>query len=66
MEKNIPMTNKKMKTIVSGIVLAIILFFAFQMTLPFPYGLVSWLIFVGMIIWYVKKHPSIGKDSVLN
>jgi len=55
-----------MKTIVSGIVLAIILFFAFQMILPFPYGLVLWLIFVGMIIWYVKKHPSIGKDSVLN
>jgi hypothetical protein len=55
-----------MKTIVSGIVLAIILFFAFQMTLPFPYGLVLWLIFFGIIIWYVKKYSSIGKDSVLN
>ena len=55
-----------MKIIVSGIVLAIILFFLFQMTLPFPYGLVLWVIFVGMIIWYVKKYPLIGKDSVLN
>ncbi len=55
-----------MKTIVSGIVLAIVLFFLFQMTLPFPYGLVFWLISIGIIIWYVKTHPSIGKDSVLN
>jgi hypothetical protein len=55
-----------MKTIVSGIVLAIVLFFLFQMTLPFPYGLVLWLISIGIIIWYVKTHPSIGKDSVLN
>ena len=55
-----------MKTIVSGIVLAIILFFVFQMTLPFPYGLVLWFIFLGIIIWYVKKHPYIEKDSVLN
>lgn len=55
-----------MKTIVSGIVLSIILFFAFHMTLPFPHGLVLWFIFFGIIIWYVKKHSSIEKDSVLN
>ncbi|MFQ5440144.1 MAG: hypothetical protein ACE5DL_01635 [Nitrosopumilaceae archaeon] len=55
-----------MKTIVSGIILAIILFFLFQMTIPFPYGLVLWIVFVGIIIWYVKNHFSLGKDSVLN
>ncbi len=55
-----------MKTIISGIVVAIVQFFLFQMTLPFPYGMVLWLIFAGVIIWYVKKHPSVGQDSVLN
>lgn len=55
-----------MKTIVSAIVIAIVLFFLLQMTLPFPYGLVLWLIFVGIIIWYAKKHTPLGKDSVLN
>ena len=55
-----------MKIIASGIILAIILFFVFQMTLPFPYGLVLWFTFLGIIIWYVKRHSSIGKDSVLN
>ena len=55
-----------MNTIVSGIILAILLFFLFQMTIPFPYGLVLWIVFVGIIIWYVKNHPSLGKDSVLN
>ncbi len=55
-----------MKTIVSGIVLAIVLFFVFQMTIPFPYGLVLWFISIGIIIWYAKTHPSIGKNSVLN
>ena len=55
-----------MKTIVSGIVLAIVLFFLFQMTMPFPYGLVLWLVFLGIIIWYVKNYSSLGKDSLLN
>jgi hypothetical protein len=55
-----------MKPIEYGIVIAIVLFFLFQITLPFPSGLVLWFIFVGVIIWYVKKHASIGKDSVLN
>lgn len=55
-----------MKTIILGIVITIVLFFAFQMTLPFPYGLVLWLVSIGIIIWYAKTHPSIGKDSVLN
>ena len=55
-----------MNTIVSGIILAILLFFLFQMTIPFPYGLVLWIVFVGIIIWYVKNHSSLGKDSVLN
>jgi len=55
-----------MKTTVYGIILAILLFFLFQMTIPFPYGLVLWIVFVGIIIWYVKNHSSLGKDSVLN
>jgi hypothetical protein len=55
-----------MKTILSGTILAVVLFFLFQMTLPFPYGLVLWLIFTGIIIWYVKNHPTVGKDSILN
>jgi len=55
-----------MKIIILGIVIAIVLFFAFQMTLPFPHGLVLWFIFLGVIIWYAKKHAPVGKDSVLN
>ena len=55
-----------MKTIVFGIILVIVLFFLFQMTIPFPYGLVLWIVFLGVIIWYVKNHTSLGKDSVLN
>jgi len=55
-----------MKTVISGIALAIVLFFLFQMTLPFPHGLILWFISVGMMVWYVKKHPSMRKDSVLN
>ena len=54
--------------IVTVIVVAISLFFLFQMTIPFPYGLILWLVSVGVIIWYAKKHhPSKDKeDSLLN
>lgn len=54
-----------MKTI-SGIVLAIVVFFLIQTVLPFPYGLVLGILFAGLIIWYAKKHVSRGKDSLLN
>jgi len=36
------------------------------MILPFPFGLVLWMVSVVLIILYVKKHPSVEKDSVLN
>ncbi|MBI1662854.1 MAG: hypothetical protein IS860_05080 [Nitrosopumilus sp.] len=55
-----------MKTVIYGIVIAIILFFPLQMILPFPFGLVLWMVSVVLIILYVKKHPSVEKDSVLN
>lgn len=55
-----------MKTILIGILFGIFIFIGFQMILPFPYGLVLGILFVVMIIWYAKKHSSLGKDSVLN
>ena len=55
-----------MKTIILGIISAIIIFIGFQMIIPFPYGLVLGIVFPGIIIWYAIKHSSIGKDSVLN
>lgn len=55
-----------MRTILYGVVVAIVLFFLFQMVLPFPYGLILWFLFVGMIVWYAKKFPSREKDSLLN
>ena len=55
-----------MRTILYGIVIAVALFFLFQMTMPFPYGLILWLVSVGIIIWYAKRHPSNDKDSLLN
>ncbi|MEX0862284.1 hypothetical protein [Nitrosopumilus sp.] len=55
-----------MKTIIIGILLGIASFFALQMTLPFPYGLVIWFIILWLIIKYAKKYTVIHKDSVLN
>ena len=55
-----------MKTIIYGIVLAIVVFFLVQTVMPFPYGLVLGVIFAGLIIWYAKKHASVEKDSLLN
>lgn len=55
-----------MKTIIYGIVLAIVVFFLVQTVMPFPYGLVLGVIFAGLIIWYAKKHAPVGKDSLLN
>ncbi|MCE9653431.1 MAG: transposase [Nitrosarchaeum sp.] len=55
-----------MKTIISGIVLAIVVFFGLQTVVPFPYGLILGIVFVGLIIWYTKKHSSSNKDSILN
>ena len=55
-----------MKTIIPGIVLGIVIFFVFQMILPFPYGIVLGLVFGGVIISYTIKHASRGKNSLLN
>ena len=55
-----------MNTILSGIIFAIVIFIGFQMILPFPYGIILGLLFVGIIIWYAKKHASTGKNSLLN
>jgi len=33
---------------------------------PFPYGLVLWVLFIGVMIWYTRKRVSRGKDSLLN
>ena len=55
-----------MKTSIPGIVFGILIFFVFQMVLPFPYGIILGILFAGIIIWYTKKHVSKGKDSLLN
>ena len=55
-----------MNAIVLGILLGIASFFALQMVLPFPYGLVIWFIILWLIIRYAKKYTVIQKDSVLN
>ena len=55
-----------MKSIIPGIVLAIVIFFVFQMILPFPYGIVLGIVFGGLLVWYTIKNTSLGKDSLLN
>lgn len=55
-----------MNVIIIGILLGIASFFALQMVLPFPYGLVAWFIILWLIIRYAKKYTVIQKDSVLN
>ncbi|QLH10857.1 hypothetical protein [Nitrosarchaeum sp. AC2] len=55
-----------MNVIIIGILLGIASFFALQMILPFPYGLVAWFIILWLIIRYAKKYTVIQKDSVLN
>lgn len=55
-----------MKSIIPGIVLAIVIFFVFQMILPFPYGIIIGIVFGGLLCWYTIKNASISKDSLLN
>ena len=55
-----------MKTIIPGIILGIVIFFVFQMIVPFPYGIILGLVFGGVIIGYTIKHATRGKDSLLN
>ena len=55
-----------MKTIISGIIIAIVIFIGFQMITPFPYGIILGLVFGGLVIRYTIKHASIGKDSLFN
>jgi hypothetical protein len=54
------------KSIIPGIVLAVVIFLVLQMILPFPYGLILGLVFGGLLIRYVIKNSSVGKDSLLN
>ncbi|MCV0400083.1 MAG: hypothetical protein K5785_08830 [Nitrosarchaeum sp.] len=49
-----------------AIILSVAVFFGLQTVVPFPYGIVLGLLFVGIILWYAKSHPSHPKDSVLN
>jgi uncharacterized membrane protein len=55
-----------MKTIISGIIIAIVIFIGFQMILPFPYGIIFGLLVGGLVIRYILKHTTIGKDSLFN
>ena len=55
-----------MKSIIPGLVLAIVVFFVLQMVLPFPYGIILGLVFAGFLVWYSVKNSSVGKDSLLN
>ena len=54
-----------MTTILSGIIIAFIIFIGFQIIMPFPYGIILGIVFAGIIVWYVKKHPSKVKNSKL-
>ncbi len=55
-----------MKTIITGIFFAIVVFIGFQMILPFPYGIIFGLLFGGLVIRYILKHTTIGKNSLMN
>ena len=55
-----------MYSTITGIIIAIVVFFLVQTVMPFPYGLVLGIGLAGTIIWYTKKHVSRGKDSLLN
>ena len=50
----------------SGIIIAFVIFIGFQIIMSFPYGIILGIAFAGIVIYYVKKHTPIGKDSVLN
>ncbi len=55
-----------MKSSIPAIIFGIVIFFAFQMVLPFPYGIFLGILFGGLVIWYGKKNASKQKDSLLN
>lgn len=55
-----------MKSTITGIISAIVVFFLVQTVMPFPIGLVLGIGFAAAIIWYTKKHVPRGKDSLLN
>ena len=55
-----------MKSTLTGIISAIVVFFLVQTVMPFPIGLVLGIGFAAAIIWYTKKHVPRGKDSLLN
>ena len=55
-----------MYSTITGIIIAIVVFFLVQTVMPFPYGLVLGIGLAGTIIWYTKKYVSRGKDSLLN
>lgn len=55
-----------MNALITSVIVSIVVFLGFQMILPFPYGLVLGILFVGMIFWYAKKRISVGKNSLLN
>ncbi len=55
-----------MNSIITGIIIAIVVFFLIQTVMPFPFGLVLGIGLGGIIIWYAKKHESRSKDSLLN
>lgn len=49
-----------------AIILSVVIFFGLQTVVPFPYGIVLGLFFVGIILWYTRNHLSAPKDSILN
>lgn len=55
-----------MKADIAGIIFGIVIFFLFQLMVPFPIGLVFGIIFAGIVIWYTLKRSMRGRDSLLN
>lgn len=55
-----------MKTSIPGIIIAVVVFFLFQTTVPFPYGFIFGIIIGGIIIWYAKRRITLRKDSLLS
>ena len=54
------------KISVVGVLIGIVIFFAFQIFLPFPYGLFFGIVFAGIIIWWTRRRSFAKENSLLS
>ena len=57
---------KRNLVVVMTIIVGVVVFLAFQMVLPFPYGLVVGLGVSGALIYYSMKKTSADENSLVN